>query len=30
MAFDWLNKFHHDMEKEPGYATKTLAAYAWE
>ncbi len=17
MAFDWLNKFHHDMEKEP-------------
>jgi len=27
MAFDWLNKFHHDMEKEPDYAEKTLAAY---
>ncbi len=27
MAFDWLNKFHQDMEKDPGYAEKTLAAY---
>lgn len=27
MAFDWLDKFHHDMEKEPDYAEKTLAAY---
>jgi len=27
MAFDWLNKFQHDMEKEPDYAVKTLAAY---
>ena len=27
MAFEWLNKFQHRMEKEPGYAVKTLAAY---
>jgi len=27
MTFDWLDKFHHDMEKEPNYAEKTLAAY---
>jgi hypothetical protein len=27
MAFDWLNKFHQDMEKDPAYADKTLAAY---
>jgi hypothetical protein len=27
MAFDWLNKFHHDMEKEADYSEKTLAAY---
>jgi hypothetical protein len=27
MAFEWLNKFHHDIEKEPNYAEKTLAAY---
>lgn len=27
MAFDWLNKFHQDMEKDPAYAEKTLAAY---
>ena len=27
MTFDWLNKFHHDMEKESNYAEKTLAAY---
>jgi len=27
VAFDWLNKFHQDMEKDPGYAEKTLAAY---
>jgi hypothetical protein len=27
MAFDWLNKFHGGMEKEPAYAEKTLAAY---
>lgn len=27
MAFDWLNKFHQDMEKDPDYAEKTLAAY---
>ncbi len=27
MAFDWLDKFHHDTEKDPGYAEKTLAAY---
>ncbi len=27
MAFEWLNKFHHEMEKDPDYAEKTLAAY---
>ncbi len=27
MAFNWLNKFHRGMEKEPDYAEKTLAAY---
>jgi hypothetical protein len=27
MSFDWLNKFHHEIEKEPDYAEKTLAAY---
>ena len=27
MAFDWLNKFQHDMEKPDNYAEKTLAAY---
>jgi len=27
VAFDWLNKFHQDMEKDPGHAEKTLAAY---
>lgn len=27
MAFDWLNKFHGRMQKEPDYADKTLAAY---
>jgi len=27
MSFDWLDKFHHDTEKDPGYAEKTLAAY---
>lgn len=27
MAFEWLNKFHHNMEKETDYAEKTLAAY---
>lgn len=27
MAFDWLDKFHHQMEKDPDYAEKTLAAY---
>ena len=27
MAFDWLNKFQQDIEKEPDYAVKTLAAY---
>ena len=27
MAFDWLDKFHHQTEKDPGYAEKTLAAY---
>jgi hypothetical protein len=27
VAFDWLNKFHKDMEKDPAYAEKTLAAY---
>ena len=27
MAFDWLDKLHHQTEKDPGYAEKTLAAY---
>ncbi len=27
MAFEWLSKFHHEMEKPPDYAEKTLAAY---
>jgi hypothetical protein len=27
VAFDWLNKFHRDMVKDPAYADKTLAAY---
>jgi hypothetical protein len=27
MAFDWLKKFQQDIEKEPNYAQKTLAAY---
>jgi hypothetical protein len=27
MAFDWLKKFQHEVEKEPNYAAKTLAAY---
>jgi hypothetical protein len=27
MAFDWLDKFQHDTEKDPNYAEKTLAAY---
>ena len=27
VAFDWLNKFHQEMEKDPTYAEKTLAAY---
>ena len=27
MTFDWLDKFHHQMEKDPDYAEKTLAAY---
>ena len=27
MAFDWLNRFQHRLEKEPDYARKTLAAY---
>lgn len=27
MAFEWLKKFHHEMEKGPDYAEKTLAAY---
>jgi hypothetical protein len=27
VAFDWLNKFLQDMEKDPAYAEKTLAAY---
>ncbi len=28
MAFDWLSAFQRGMEKGPGYAEKTLAAYA--
>jgi hypothetical protein len=27
MTFDWLVKFHHGLQKEPGYAEKTLTAY---
>lgn len=27
MAFDWLNKFHKEMEKSDNYAEKTLAQY---
>ena len=27
MSFEWLDKFHHDTEKAPDYAEKTLAAY---
>ena len=27
MASDWLDKFHHDTEKDPAYAEKSLAAY---
>ncbi len=27
MAFDWLNKFHKEMEKPENYAEKTLAQY---
>jgi len=27
MAFDWLDKFQHDTEKDANYAEKTLAAY---
>jgi hypothetical protein len=27
MTFDWLDRFHHDSEKDPDYAQKTLAAY---
>ena len=27
MGFEWLDKFHHDMEKDADYAEKTLAAY---
>jgi len=27
MAFDWLDRFQHRLEKEPDYAQKTLAAY---
>jgi hypothetical protein len=27
VAFDWLNKFQQDQEKDPDYAEKTLAAY---
>jgi len=27
MSFEWLDKFHQGMEKEPDYAEKTLAAY---
>lgn len=28
MAFEWLNGFQRGQEKAPGYAEKTLAAYA--
>ncbi|MCB8976457.1 MAG: hypothetical protein H6657_03410 [Ardenticatenaceae bacterium] len=27
MSFEWLNKFHKDMEKSADYAEKTLAQY---
>jgi hypothetical protein len=27
MSFDWLNRFHGEMEKADDYAEKTLAAY---
>lgn len=27
MSFEWLDKFHQGMEKEPDYAEKTLASY---
>lgn len=27
MAFEWLDKFHKEMEKPDNYAEKTLAAY---
>ncbi|HEX6502327.1 MAG TPA: hypothetical protein VF011_03695 [Terriglobales bacterium] len=27
VAFEWLNKFHQEMEKDPAYAEKTLASY---
>ncbi|MGB1251022.1 MAG: hypothetical protein ACPG8W_10440 [Candidatus Promineifilaceae bacterium] len=27
MAFNWLNKFHKQMEKSADYAEKTLASY---
>jgi len=27
MVFDWLNKFQQDLEKDPNYAERTLAAY---
>lgn len=27
MAFEWLNKFHKEMEKPDNYAEKTLAQY---
>jgi hypothetical protein len=28
MAFEWLDRFERGMPKRPGYAEKTLAAYA--
>jgi hypothetical protein len=27
MAFEWLDRFHRETEKDPGYAERTLAAY---
>ena len=27
MTFAWLDRFQHKIEKDPDYATKTLAAY---
>ena len=27
MAFDWLDRFQHGLEKPPDYAARTLAAY---